>query len=183
MSIQAWWRIFSNSRDWNCTLEAIQGCFTNRGLREIGKRVKENLAFLNIKGLIWLYLQSNCISIYNIVSSLYSFIFWNDLIETSYINILPVEGACNCCRYGSQVLLWRCSLRRWQISCKDGRIDRECNGTSEKGTLLNILQTSPCLWSRSWDWIFVGNSSPLWQQPWAWDVDWKTSYAHVLYCE
>jgi hypothetical protein len=27
------------------------------------------------------------------------------------------------------------------------------------------LQTSPYLWFGSWDQIFVGNSSPLWQQP------------------
>ncbi len=131
----------------------------------MGEQVKENLTFPNIKGLFLLYVQSNCISIYNIVSSLYNFIFWNDLIQTSCIHVLLVEGACSHYRYGSQVLLWRLSPRRWQISCKDARIDREGNGTSEKGALFNILQTSPYLWFGSWDQIFVGNSSPLWQQP------------------
>jgi len=93
---------------------------------------------------------------------------------------LHVEGGYNYCRYGSQALLWRCSPRRWQISYKDVGINREGNGIGEKGTLLDILQTPPCLWSRSWDQIFVGNLGPLWQQLGAWDAHWKNSNACVL---
>jgi hypothetical protein len=105
----------------------------------MGKQIKEDLAFPNIEGLFWLYVQSNCISIYNIISFLYNFIFWNDLIETSCMHVLLVEGGCSRYKYGNQVLLWRHSPRRWQISYKDAIIDREGNGTSEKGALLGFL--------------------------------------------
>jgi len=37
------------------------------------EQVKEDLAFLNIEGIFWLYVQGKCISIYNIVSFLYNF--------------------------------------------------------------------------------------------------------------
>jgi hypothetical protein len=63
------------------------------------------MAFLNIGNLFLFYVQGNCISINNIVSSLYSFISWHDPIKTSCIHVLPIEGACNCCKYGSQAIL------------------------------------------------------------------------------
>jgi len=39
------------------------------------KQVENDLTFFDIGGLFLLYVQGNCISIYNIVSSLYMFIF------------------------------------------------------------------------------------------------------------
>jgi hypothetical protein len=37
------------------------------------EQVKEDLAFPNIEGIFWLYVQGKCISIYNIVSFLCNF--------------------------------------------------------------------------------------------------------------
>ncbi len=100
----------------------------------------------------------------------------------TFMSYLQKELA-SCCRYGTQALLWRHSPRRWKISYKDVKIDWKDNGKCEKGTLLDILQTSPYLWFRFWGWSFARNLGLLWQQLGAWHVHWKTSAARILFRE